>query len=194
MVDYSKAFETREGFLKSTSGIDGAFFTGSTSSPVGLDLPVNTYYVQTLARGVITWRKYGSSVNDWSIQTANDFYFYDLSTSLDSTNEAIALNKITNTRYYEAGTYTVNCSFQHYESGANSAPEYLIVFNSATIWALTNPVDATKPVSASVNININVAIADSYTLSLQYRQTNAGGARTAWISNAHMEIIRRTIG
>jgi len=59
------------------SGVDviGPFFTGGPTSPVGLDLPIETMYVQNDAAGVVLWEKFGSGVTDWKIYPATKIGF-----------------------------------------------------------------------------------------------------------------------
>lgn len=62
-INESRAFEVNEGFKV---GDDlGPFITGRSSSPMGLDLSVSTFYVQTGGNKVILWEKYDTGVNDW---------------------------------------------------------------------------------------------------------------------------------
>jgi len=52
--------------------VDGPIFTGGPDQPFGLDFPTNTYYAQVTPTGILNWRKFGTSVNDW-IVTENTF-------------------------------------------------------------------------------------------------------------------------
>lgn len=64
-----KAFETDDGFTIK----DGPFITGGTSSPVGLDAPVGTIYIQTATDGVKLWKHFTTNVADW--KTLNEEVF-----------------------------------------------------------------------------------------------------------------------
>lgn len=62
MVDINKAFEDTFGFRIP----NGPFITGGTASPVGLDLPTNTIYIQNKVDGSTIWEKVGPDQNnDW---------------------------------------------------------------------------------------------------------------------------------
>ena len=66
MTDKNRAYEIENGIIINDANGDEAFFlTGGASSPVGLDLPVNTVYLQADAAGILYWRKFSTGVNDW---------------------------------------------------------------------------------------------------------------------------------
>ena len=70
-MDVNKAFEVINGVLvnENSAGnvIEGPFYTGGPNSPVGLNLPEKTVYVQNKIDGMLIWRKFGNGVNDWCI-------------------------------------------------------------------------------------------------------------------------------
>jgi hypothetical protein len=66
---YANAHEAEDGYLVT----GGPFFTGGTASPVGLDLPVATIYVQTLSTGVVLWKHNSATASDWSPITSEIF-------------------------------------------------------------------------------------------------------------------------
>jgi hypothetical protein len=70
-MDIDKAFAVTNGLLVDES-LNGPFYTGGTVSPIGLDLPQSTFYLQTVTGGVLIWRKFGAGVNDWRILSAQD--------------------------------------------------------------------------------------------------------------------------
>lgn len=70
-MDISKAHEADNGFLIT----DGPFYTGGTASPIGLDLPTGTFYLQDTASGVLIYRKFGANVADWRQLSAQDVPF-----------------------------------------------------------------------------------------------------------------------
>jgi len=75
-MDIAKAFEAENGFTVSTDNEDGPFYTGGASSPVGLDLPTRTIYVQTNPSSkVIIWQKFSTGINDWRQLSAQDIPF-----------------------------------------------------------------------------------------------------------------------
>lgn len=102
MVDsnsYDNAHEISEGLLVT----DGPFITGGAASPVGLNLPQSTVYIQTLSTGVFIWRKFGSSSADWRILSAQDIFFDNTFNEFESSQcqEAIeeALSKARASRF-----------------------------------------------------------------------------------------------
>jgi hypothetical protein len=62
MTNLSRAYELENGLKL---GEEGPYVTGGSSTPVGLDLPELTIYIQNIADGNIIWRKFGTGVNDW---------------------------------------------------------------------------------------------------------------------------------
>lgn len=73
--DSSTEVENGVTVVAQDSGDIGPFYTGGPSSPVGLDLSVNTFYVQNTGSRCIVWQKFGAGVNDWVIFPASDISF-----------------------------------------------------------------------------------------------------------------------
>ena len=73
-MDIDKAYSVDNGLIIDED-TGGPFYTGGTASPVGLDLPEKTFYLQTVSGGVLLWRKYGVGVNDWRQLSAQDIPF-----------------------------------------------------------------------------------------------------------------------
>ena len=73
-MDINKAYSVDNGVIIDEEN-GGPFYTGGTASPVGLDLPTQTFYVQPTAGGPILWRKFGVGVNDWRQLSAQDIPF-----------------------------------------------------------------------------------------------------------------------
>ena len=75
-MDISKTFDADNGFVVNTTDDTGPFFTGGSASPVGLNLPTRTLYIQTnSASKAIIWQKFSTGVNDWRILSAQDVPF-----------------------------------------------------------------------------------------------------------------------
>lgn len=74
-IDESNAFEAENGIQISDNNNVGPFITGGSASPVGLDLSVNTIYVQNNGSKPIIWQKYGALVSEWRIYAAEDIGF-----------------------------------------------------------------------------------------------------------------------
>jgi len=75
-LDISKAYSVENGVIIDEDN-GGPFYSGGTASPIGLDLPTQTFYVQPTAGGPIIWRKFSTGVNDWRQLSAQDIPFVD---------------------------------------------------------------------------------------------------------------------
>ena len=64
MNDYDKALSIDNGLIVDEEN-SGPFLTGGVASPIGLDLPTETIYLQPTSGGTEIWRKFGVGVNDW---------------------------------------------------------------------------------------------------------------------------------
>lgn len=100
-MDISKAHEVEQGILVE----NGPFYTGGTTSPVGLDLPTGTFYLQTTAGGALIWRKYGANATDWRELSAQDVPF-DVSTLTAASPDLTGL-----TQSQEVGAALANRNF-----------------------------------------------------------------------------------
>lgn len=128
MVDLRKAFEVNEGILVNLENAgtfsEGPFLTGGTISPVGLNLPEKTIYLQNTAAGIIIWRKFGNGVNDWRQLSAQDIPFVPTTTDLTSFNSQAAIEELANRHYgkdfdsktKESGEDTTGNSFDEYDN------------------------------------------------------------------------------
>ena len=65
-MNINKAFSAENGIIIDEQN-GGPFYTGGTASPVGLDLPTQTYYSQVTSKGVQVWFKFGAGVDDWTL-------------------------------------------------------------------------------------------------------------------------------
>jgi len=90
-MDVGKAYEADNGFLVT----DGPFYTGGALSPVGLGLPSNTIYVQTLASGILVWQKFGAgdTASDWRIYPASGVSF-DVSSLTGNSLDLVGLSQV----------------------------------------------------------------------------------------------------
>lgn len=70
-INADKAFEVSSGLVVNDRAdgntVEGPFYTGGPSNPIGLNLPTGSYYVQNKSDGILVWRKFGNSVNDWAV-------------------------------------------------------------------------------------------------------------------------------
>lgn len=76
MPNIKRAQSASEGFIVDEEN-NGPFFTGGVASPVGLGLPFNTVYLQTLAGGHFIWKKVGGgdTASDWRKYSSQDIPF-----------------------------------------------------------------------------------------------------------------------
>lgn len=75
-MDINRAHEVTNGVITNPDeNTDGPFYTGGPLSPVGLDLPERTLYVQNAAGGVLIWRKFGTLASEWRQLSSEDIPF-----------------------------------------------------------------------------------------------------------------------
>lgn len=84
-INSARALETQNGLRVTDEGIEGPFITGGPTSPVGLNLIVDTIYFQNTVSGVLIWKKFGAGVNDWRQISAQDIPFVPV-TNIVATN------------------------------------------------------------------------------------------------------------
>ena len=76
--------------------IEGPFYTGGPSSPIGLNLPESSVYIQNKSDGLVIWRKFGNNIDDWTIYDGSvrcDDLVHDL-TVPENTVKLLAPRKI----------------------------------------------------------------------------------------------------
>lgn len=124
-MDINRAFEILNGLAVNPDEVtDGPFYTGGPMSPIGLDLPERTFYIQNISGGVIIWRKFGTGVNDWRQLSAQDIPFDPSSVDLISTNGQAAIEELANRNYgkdassktKEVDEFTTGTVFSEYDS------------------------------------------------------------------------------
>lgn len=147
-MDISKALEAEEGFLVE----DGPFYTGGTASPIGLDLPTNTLYLQDTASGVLIFRKFGAGVNDWRQLSAQDVPF-DVSGLTASSPDLTGLT-------------------QTQEVGEALAAR---VFGQSFAWTNQNPAFQTTSATfvPALTLSLGTVPAGTYFLMWSYRANNS---------------------
>lgn len=139
MIDVLKAFAVANGITINES-TDGPFITGGPSSPIGLDLPTSTFYLQTVSGGVLIWRKFGAGVNDWRQLSAQDIPFNNSGVKFNSTDTFEAIKEIRANTVFEILALTSSLNGNHNITANNS--NIHIVSGTATGYSLTLP-DAT---------------------------------------------------
>jgi hypothetical protein len=89
-MSYDKAFEVEHGFLIE----NGPFVTGGAASPIGLNYPTDTLYLQNTVNGVLLWMKFSTGVNDWRRISAKDIPFDPSTSSLVSTTTQTVIEEL----------------------------------------------------------------------------------------------------
>lgn len=183
-MNIDKAHEVSQGLLVE----NGPFYTGGSASPVGQDMPTSTLYLQHSDQGVIVWRKYGTGTSDWVKAMPMDFLTLTESLAESSTTSTTFQTKITETKTLPPGKYRLQWCFQGKEAGANSIPEYRVVFNGVEVWLNSDPIDTSKYVTFGCFVHIDVVTGGSITWTLEYRNQTSG--RTTYIKDAKIELYR----
>lgn len=102
-IEINKAHDVDHGLLindpNSGNNVEGPFITGGPNSPVGLNLPEKTMYVQNTASGIIVWEKYSNGVNDWKIYPANKIGFDPANVDITATDVQAAIESQANRHY-----------------------------------------------------------------------------------------------
>lgn len=96
-MNINKADEVLHGLITNPDETtDGPFYTGGPSSPVGLDLPERTFYLQNISGGVLIWRKFGVGNNDWRQLSAEDLPYAPVGLNFDPADTDVkkALDRI----------------------------------------------------------------------------------------------------
>lgn len=104
MPDIDKAQEINEGLIVNTIDngdlIEGPFYTGGPSSPVGLSQPQRTFYVQNApSEKVRLWLKHGAGDNDWRELSAEDIPFDNTNTDLTGTQLQEVIEELANRNF-----------------------------------------------------------------------------------------------
>jgi hypothetical protein len=196
MIDRSKAQEVENGFLVE----NGPFYTGGSASPVGLDLPVDTFYLQTDPSGVLIWRKFGAGVNDWRRLSAQDVPF----TAVPGTVETNLQNALEdamspNQAASESGNTTTNSATDALIAGmsivAPSNGKYIASFQTTlshgtnnassflSIYAGGTQVSNSEILFNRANLNAQLPVFISVPLSVS-GNTAARTVETRWRTSA----------
>lgn len=190
-INVSKVFEADNGFRPNDGGTQGPFYTGGPTSPVGLDLPVDTFYVQNQGTGgVVVWRKYDTGVNDWTKAQPKDFYQTASATVETSTTSTTTFQtKLTlTTPSLPSGDYRLDFMYKWRNAGANRAQDTRIQRNSADAltWVNFNPNTSEKTLNSG--FLIFSSISGVQTITLQFKVTGSG--TTTYMSEARLAFTR----
>lgn len=191
MINQNKSFSMQNGFKPLDETIEGPFYTGGPSSPVGLNLPTDSFYVQNQGvGGVVLWRKYGAGANDWIKAQPMDFY-----QSVSSVAETSTSSTTTNTTKLTlvtpslpSGSYRLGWRYKWRAANAKRGIRSQI-YDGATL------------LSESINFSANVAdypaqsswipltgISGVKTYTFQFRV--GIGATTIFVADAYFEFWR----
>lgn len=70
-INKDRAHEVDHGLIVNDTNlgntIEGPFYTGGPSVPLGMNLPESSVYIQNKSDGLVIWRKFGNGINDWTI-------------------------------------------------------------------------------------------------------------------------------
>lgn len=151
---------------------NGPFIFGGSASPVGLNFPTDTIYIQTSSSGDKFWRKWNSGNNDWIQLTLNDFHFYQESLGSSDTTGTGFSNKVSiSTGTIPAGTYKLNATYRAQVTGLLASGNARILQDGATVLF-------TEALNGSLNfrsIYREIALtAGSHTFQIQFNETGVG--------------------
>lgn len=185
----SKVFETQNGFKVLDNGTEGPIYTGGPSSPVGLDFPVGSFYVQNNGTGAVIWRKWGAGNNDWAQAQPNDFFQVASAIAESSTTSTTTWTTKVSlaTPALPLGNYRLGWRYK-WRAGANRQLDFRIQRNAANVFtsqpftpsAVENRADA-----SFVHVN---AISGVQTFNLAFKITGSG--TTLFMSEAVLEFWR----
>lgn len=190
-IDVNKAQEIQNGLRVSDNGTEGPFYTGGPTSPVGLDLPVDTIYVQNIGTGgVVVWRKYDTGVNDWVKAQPNDFMqkvTNDSETSTTSTTVWSTKLSLT-TPSLPSGDYELEFMYRWRNSSANRRQDTRIQRNSVNVltWESFNPNTAERSLQSGILHFTAISGVQVFTLDFKV----IGSGTTTYMANAYMKFQR----
>ena len=191
MIDVSESFEASNGFTiidTNPDNSEGPFVTGGSSTPIGLDLPQRTLYIQQTSNGVDLWRKYGLAVNEWEIVTNNSLpvafeEFTDLSQD-NTTNNNWRTTFQDTSQVNDPGLYYIGVSVQGTNSDKEKQFGFRVQARSGTSgsWATQAPLNVLETVGQDGAFKIisgfaiyNHLVSDVIQFRIQHGQTDEGG-------------------
>lgn len=105
-INIDRAFEIDNGVIINDpdTGDTSPFITGGPASPVGLDLPIDTLYLQKSGTKPLLWQKFGAGTSDWRQLSAVDIPFDPTGTDIDAsaTDVQAAIESLSNFRFQYA--------------------------------------------------------------------------------------------
>lgn len=186
----NRVFEAEGGFRVLDGTTEGPIYTGGPASPVGLDFPVGTFYVQNNGTGAVIWRKWNTGVNDWVKASPMDFYQIQSAVSESSTTSTTTYaTKLTlTTPALPLGDYRLNWRMKWRAANANRGIQIQVLRNAAEV---SNAIRFSASVSdfpIESNFLPLSGISGVQTFNLNFRV--GIGSTTIFSSDSYMEIWR----
>jgi hypothetical protein len=184
----SKVFEAQNGFRVLDNGTEGPIYTGGPVSPVGLDFPVGTFYVQNNGTGAVVWRKYNTGVNDWVKAQPNDFYQTAISAAESSTTSTtVWTTKVSlTTPALPLGDYRLGWRYK-WRAGANRQLDFRIR-NGSDLFTSQPFTPSAAERRADAGFLSVTGISGAQTYNLDFKITGSG--TTLYMSDAYLEFWR----
>lgn len=189
MLNQARVHEVENGLRVNDGDTSGPIFTGGPASPVGLDFPVGTYYVQNVASGPFVWKKWNVGVNDWIKVQSMDFY-QSLSAlpETSTTSQTTFLNKLTlTTPSLPLGNYRLGWKYDWRTSG-NRLIDVRIQRNAADIFLRKNYQTVNDELPYGSGFLPIDAISGIQTFTLDFKV--GGNNTTVYMQNAYFEFWR----
>lgn len=190
-IDVNKTFEVANGLRVSDNGTEGPLYTGGPTSPVGLDLPVDSFYVQNQGSGgVVLWRKYGTGTSDWTKASPMDFRQKASDASETSTTSTTTfLNKLSlTTPTLPTGDYEISWRYKYRTAAAKREFEMRIQMNSVNQVTEIFSIPRTQARAGASGFFSIDSISGAKTFTLDFKVNGSG--TTAYMSNAEL-VFRR---
>jgi hypothetical protein len=188
----SKSFEVENGLrIIDPDNTEGPIYTGGPASPVGLDFPIGSFYVQNDSSiGTVLWSKFGSGVNDWVKKLQNDFYqISEDATETSTTSTTTYSTKCTlTTPSLPYGDYKIEYSYKFKTANANREGDVRVQRNSADVAAWVSSILRTQTYDRHGGFLIVTGISGVQTVTLQFKVNGSG--TTVYMSQAVLKFSR----
>lgn len=101
-LDRERTFEVDNGIvIIDPSNGTSATITGGVNSPLGLDFPAGSVYVQKNTNESVLWEKFGAGVNDWQIYKGSNISLDPTGNNFTATDVQSFAEEITNAKVQE---------------------------------------------------------------------------------------------
>lgn len=189
-LDPNKVFEAQSGFRVLDGVTEGPIYTGGPVSPVGLDFPIGTLYVENSSTGPMLWKKYGSGVNDWTKTIAGGFYQSSQAAAETSTTSTTTfLNKCTiTTPVLPLGDYLISWRHLWRAANANRFIDIRLQRASANITNYQQFTASVIEIQNEAGFLRQNGISGAQTITLDFKVS--GSATTVFMKEAILEFWR----